>query len=97
MNKLSKFTKGKWANGQPSIEINPYDYSRYGFEKILSTLNKYFAFEALAPIVVLDKIMTSIIINNEKIEVDMDNWTCSLAFESESLRGKVFDLLKERV
>lgn len=62
----------------------------------MSTLNVHFSLEAPKIIIVLDKVMTSLQINNEEVEIDMDNWSCSLAFESESLRDKIFDKLNEK-
>jgi hypothetical protein len=35
---LSTYSKNSWANGNPSIEIEPYDYSFAGFKKIVENL-----------------------------------------------------------
>jgi hypothetical protein len=93
VNRKSEFKKGKRANGQPSIEIDPYDYSKAGFERILENLAKFYSFEMPVVSSHLDDLMTTIVIQNEKVEVDMDNWTCSLAFESERLRDEVLSAL----
>jgi len=94
MNNKSNYRKSTWANGQPSIQIEPYDYSELGFRKIINVLQSVYRFNNPYVIREMDKLMTNMIIKDEIINIDMDNWTCSISFQSDALRDEVFALLK---
>ena len=85
----SNFTKALWANGQPSIEMIEFDYSKNGFEDVITLLAVLYRFEKPNIVTTSEKYMTTITINDEKVEIDMDIWTCSIAFESTQLRDEV--------
>lgn len=95
MNSKSKFTKSEWANGQPSLEIAPYEFSMKGFLRMLTTLTDYYALPESKIISGAEKIMATLKIKDEVVEVDMDTSTCSLAFKTAALRDEVFTLFKK--
>jgi hypothetical protein len=93
MNLKSKLKKSKWANGSPSIDIDSYEYSEAGFKYILNSLNHIAPFANPEITVGLDEFISTVNFEGEKLEVHMDNYTCSIAFESLELRDRVFILL----
>jgi hypothetical protein len=97
MNSDSKFKKSSWANGQPSIDIDPYDYSKVGIDRIITQLSTSYVVESLGFTSGLDTMVSTVLIDDEKIQIHMDNWTCSLAFQSEIFRDIVFDSLGKTV
>lgn len=93
MNADSKFLKSTWENGNPCIEVDPYDYSEEGLHYILKTLEKFYTFRRGEVVYGADNIMIQIDMNNEPVQIDIDPWDCSLAFQSADLRDQVFDTL----
>ena len=93
MHSKSKFFKSTWENAQPSIEIDPYEYSEVGFNRILEVLIKSYSCEMPEILVGLEKFMATLEVKKEQIKVDMDNWGCGLAFQSGNMRDEVLNLL----
>jgi hypothetical protein len=97
MNNKSKFTKSEWANGQPSVEIAPYDFSAKGFQRMIDAIVGFYSVEVPPVVSGVDRYMTKISIKDETVDVDMDAITCSLAFKTEALRDEVLLLLKKSI
>jgi|GEM_PF-5031257 len=97
MNNKSKFTKSEWANGQPSVEIAPYDFSAKGFQRILTALVNYYALPETPVITGVDRFVTQLMIKDEPVAIDMDEQSCSLAFQTAALRDEVLLLIKKSI
>ncbi len=92
----SKLTASSWSNGQPTIDIYPYDYTPEGFEFILDRLAMHFTFprptvEPLGPEAIpeLWNYLVEVRIQNEVVSISMDEYTCSIATQSIQLRDKI--------
>lgn len=93
MNANSKFLKSTWENGNPCIEVDPYDYSEEGLYYLLQRLEKFYTIKRNEVVYGADKIMIEIDLKNESVQIDIDPWDCSLAFRSVILRDEVFEKL----
>lgn len=91
MNK-SAFTKFI-SQDRPAIELNPYDYSREGFEGVINELKKYFEISPYQIAFGLESYTAFLLIEGEEVEVDMDNWYFIISFQTESLRDQCYEKL----
>lgn len=101
MNSKSNFSISSWANGKPSIGIYPYSHSPRGFESILDRLAQHFDFirpkaDIIGPEAIpeLHNYWAEIKIDGEEVIVAMDEFTCSIACDSNALRDKIFRVLQ---
>jgi hypothetical protein len=91
----SLFYNSTWANGQPSIDIDPYDNSLDGFDYIIKILKPQYSFENSPIENQTDSISSTIKIKDENVEIIFDEWSCSLAFETVELRDEVLEYLQK--
>lgn len=96
----SYFSKSKWADGKYSVEISPYMYSKKGFNSLLHILSQHLSFDLPEADVIgspgipeHDNYWVEFKIDNEEVIAAMDEYTCSIACESEQLRDKIYDML----
>lgn len=94
MNAQSEFFPSTWANGAPSLEIDPYDYSKRGLFYIIHVLEQKFPISSYDFSGSMDDISATLHFANEKGEVMIDNWGCSVAFESVEFRDEVLEYLQ---
>jgi hypothetical protein len=94
MNSESIFFAATWANGDPSIDIDPYDYSKRGLFYIIHVLEKKFSISNYDIVGGMEDFSAAIYFSNEKVEVLIDNWSCSIAFESVEFRDEVLEYLQ---
>jgi hypothetical protein len=66
-----------------------------GFQRMLTTLTDCYALPEPKITSGPEKIMATLRIKDEVVEVDMDTWSCSMAFKTVSLRDEVFTLFKK--
>jgi hypothetical protein len=92
---LSTYSKNSWANGNPSIEIEPYDYSVAGFKKIVEKLSSIMNVGISETIVGLDTLILELSFENEIVTLMMDNWSCSISCKTEKTRDLIFKFLSE--
>lgn len=93
MNSSSKFKKITWADGYYGVDIDPYDYSAAGFQILLNAVAKVYPFGKPLVIQGLDTYAADMVIKGEKVMFLMDNYTCSFACASESLRDELLAAL----
>jgi hypothetical protein len=93
-------SKSNWANGQPSIEIHSYEHTKKAFESILGKVSRAFevpgieykalGLTAIPELMVYD---ADFIFKTEPATLHMDEFSCSIAFNSESVRDEAYLLL----
>ncbi|RYZ72122.1 MAG: hypothetical protein EOP05_11350 [Proteobacteria bacterium] len=93
----SPLSKYNWANGQPSIEIDSYQHTRVGFEALVGKLAR--ALDLPKPKIKADGIPdipslmsyeTEFVVGEEKIEFEMNEYSCTIGFQTEKLRDEVY-------
>ena len=94
MNAESVFYPSTWANGAPSIEIEPYDYSKRGLFYLIHVLEQKFPISNYTFFGSMDDVSATLDFADEKGEVMIDNWGCSVAFESVEFRDVILEYLQ---
>jgi guanosine-3',5'-bis(diphosphate) 3'-pyrophosphohydrolase len=94
---LLKIRKSTWANGQPAIELNQYEHSKSGAAWLLEKIARVHgipqpAIENLGPEAIpeIATYISDFTLGNEKVSLHMDEYFCSVGFQSESLRDQTF-------
>jgi hypothetical protein len=86
------FAKSTWdGNHWPSIEFAPYEYG--DFLVVVTHLCADFGASVPEIIDTLDGYIADIVVDGTTVELLLDNWTFSLATQSEALRDRIFDSL----
>lgn len=92
---LTKLTlcKSTWdGNRWPSIDIHPYE-DRY-FLFIVSAICAHLNMAMPSVVDILDGYACDLAFEGKRITVMQDNWTCSVASESEHIRDRIYGVLE---
>ncbi|MCC6138833.1 MAG: hypothetical protein IT287_09380 [Bdellovibrionaceae bacterium] len=90
----SRITKSHWDNGQPSIDVNPYDFSEPGFNALLVEVSQILGVETPDYVMSLDTYVAEIDYKDTTITVHMDNYTCSISLTTVDMREQLFQKIK---
>lgn len=92
MTKLA-LCKSTWdGNGWPCIDIHPYE--GHHFLVIVSAICAHLNVAMPSVVDIVDGYACDLAFEGRRITVMQDNWTCSVASESEHIRDRIYAVLQ---